>query len=169
MWGLNASYLSNRISQSRPSASIGDESDSYVAVGRAQLRIIERQAADEWNNNHDRPAVAEKIRNFAPTGVCLRLLERIAVCVQLSEPVLLVGETGAGKTANIQHLASLCGRRLLVHNMHVQSDSTELLGVTNLLSFRRSPSRSMLDSVLSFVQRFHEIKMTTFEGSTKEL
>lgn len=53
-------------------------------------------------------------------------MEKLAVCVQLSEPVLLVGETGtgintvqgcinsAGKTTAVQYLADLMGQELVV-------------------------------------------------------
>lgn len=35
----------------------------------------------------------------------MRLLEGVAAAVARAEPVLLVGETGTGKTAIVQHLA----------------------------------------------------------------
>lgn len=44
-------------------------------------------------------------RAFAETGHALRLLEGVAAAVARAEPVLLVGETGTGKTAIVQHLA----------------------------------------------------------------
>ncbi len=44
----------------------------------------------------------------------MQLLEKISVCVQLSEPVLLVGETGTGKTTVVQYLADLLGQKLVV-------------------------------------------------------
>lgn len=43
-------------------------------------------------------------------------LERVAACVALGEPVLLVGETGTGKTTAVQHLAALLGQTLLVYS-----------------------------------------------------
>jgi midasin len=39
----------------------------------------------------------------------VRLLEGVAAAVARSEPVLLVGETGTGKTAIVQHLAEQVG------------------------------------------------------------
>lgn len=39
------------------------------------------------------------------------LLEQVAVCVAKGEPVLLVGETGTGKTSTVQHLAGVTGER----------------------------------------------------------
>ena len=42
--------------------------------------------------------------------------------------MLLVGETGTGKTTAVQHLARSIGKELLVHNLSEQSDSSELIG-----------------------------------------
>lgn len=60
----------------------------------------------------------------------LRLLERLAACISLAEPILLVGETGTGKTTVVQHLATLMPNRPTLHvvNMSQQSDSSDLLG-----------------------------------------
>ena len=50
------------------------------------------------------------LRLYAHTQSSLALLEKVSVCVARSEPVLLVGETGVGKTATISYLAQLTGR-----------------------------------------------------------
>lgn len=46
---------------------------------------------------------------FAATRPSSVLLEQLAVCVSQGEPVLLVGETGTGKTSAVQHLARATG------------------------------------------------------------
>jgi len=46
----------------------------------------------------------------------------------MGDPILLVGETGTGKTSVIQALAAATGSRLLVYNLNVQTDSGDLLG-----------------------------------------
>lgn len=46
---------------------------------------------------------------FAATRPSAVLLEQLAVCVSKGEPVLLVGETGTGKTSTVQHLARVTG------------------------------------------------------------
>lgn len=51
-----------------------------------------------------------------------------AVCVAAGEPVLLVGETGCGKTTMIQVLAAQTGRRLVVQNLSLQTDGSDLIG-----------------------------------------
>ncbi|KAJ2662217.1 AAA ATPase midasin [Coemansia sp. RSA 1200] len=86
-----------------------------LAVGRALLPIA------------DAPAPAARMP-FATTRHASCLLERIAMCVQLAEPALLLGETGTGKTTVVQHLAALARRPLSVFNLSQQSDSSDLLG-----------------------------------------
>uniref|UniRef100_A0A8B9KRB9 Midasin n=1 Tax=Astyanax mexicanus TaxID=7994 RepID=A0A8B9KRB9_ASTMX len=71
--------------------------------------------------------VVEK-QTFAATRPSSVLLEQLAVCVTKGEPVLLVGETGTGKTSTVQYLAGLTGHKLRVVNMNQQSDTADLLG-----------------------------------------
>jgi len=66
--------------------------------------------------------------NFTFTRPASCILERVACCVSNNEPVLLVGETGVGKTSSIQYLAQCMGQKLVVINMNQQSDSADLLG-----------------------------------------
>ena len=47
---------------------------------------------------------------FAHTRQSLLLLESVGRCVQQQEPILLVGETGVGKTALVSYLASITGK-----------------------------------------------------------
>ena len=46
----------------------------------------------------------------------------------MNEPVLLVGETGTGKTTAVQEVARLLGKKLHVLNMNQNTDSADLLG-----------------------------------------
>ena len=45
-------------------------------------------------------------RTFANTAEVLRTLEAVSVAVSQNEPVLLVGETGTGKSTLVQQIAS---------------------------------------------------------------
>ncbi|KAJ9190362.1 hypothetical protein P3X46_001577 [Hevea brasiliensis] len=58
----------------------------------------------------------------------LHVLERISCSVKYNEPVLLVGETGTGKTTLVQNLAKMVGQKLTVLNLSQQSDIADLLG-----------------------------------------
>jgi midasin (ATPase involved in ribosome maturation) len=66
--------------------------------------------------------------SFSFTRPAACLLERVACCVAWNEPILLVGETGTGKTSTVQYLADKTGHSLIVINMNQQSDSADLLG-----------------------------------------
>ena len=46
----------------------------------------------------------------------------------MNEPLLLVGETGTGKTTAVQEVANLLGKKLHVLNMNQNTDSAALLG-----------------------------------------
>ncbi|KAF9464151.1 midasin nuclear AAA ATPase [Collybia nuda] len=68
------------------------------------------------------------MRPFAMHKPAIFLLSRIATAVSLSEPVLLTGETGTGKTSVVTHLASLLRRPLISLNLSHQTESSDLLG-----------------------------------------
>uniref|UniRef100_A0A3B3CZB6 Midasin n=1 Tax=Oryzias melastigma TaxID=30732 RepID=A0A3B3CZB6_ORYME len=93
----------------QPSVRLGE---LQVSVGRATLQRKQAEAVKE---------------TFAATRASSVLLEQLAVCVAKGEPVLLVGETGTGKTSTVQHLARVT-HRLRVVNMNQQSDTADLLG-----------------------------------------
>jgi len=42
--------------------------------------------------------------------------------------VLLVGETGTGKTTAVQEIARVCGKQMHVFNLNQNTDSADLLG-----------------------------------------
>ena len=92
-----------------------------LRIGRASVPIAPGFRADA-------PSGLGSGGSFAHTRQTLSLMERVAACVSMGEPLLLVGETGTGKTTAVQHLANRTGRKLLVHNLSEQTDSSELIG-----------------------------------------
>ncbi|KAI3975195.1 hypothetical protein MKX01_020596 [Papaver californicum] len=72
--------------------------------------------------------VARKLKPFVGLRTSLHVLEKIACSVKYNEPVLLVGETGTGKTTLVQSLAMRLGQPLTVLNLSQQSDVADLLG-----------------------------------------
>ncbi|RLU23785.1 hypothetical protein DMN91_003993 [Ooceraea biroi] len=94
-------------------------SSEVLKAGRAQLLCKKAQYAT---------MIKRKTTKFSDTQSSSCLLECIAGCVTQKEPVLLVGETGTGKTSAIQYLADSTGYKLIVINMNQQSESTDLLG-----------------------------------------
>nr|XP_031828776.1 midasin [Nomia melanderi]XP_031828783.1 midasin [Nomia melanderi] len=107
----------------KPSVNIYKQS---LTVGRAKLDIKRSESVK----------LANKGSNFSYTRPSVCLLERIASCVAQKEPVLLVGETGTGKTSCIQYLAQITGSKLTVINMNQQSESTDLLGGYKPIDFK---------------------------------
>ena len=75
-------------------------------------------------------------RPFAMTDDVLRTLESVSLALQAKEPCLLVGETGTGKTALVQHLAKLMKTKLIVVNLSQQSEAGDLLGGYKPVSLR---------------------------------
>ena len=55
---------------------------------------------------------------YALTGQARRSQEAVAAAVQLQEPVLLVGETGSGKTSLLQQLATQVCPAMTAHTWH---------------------------------------------------
>ncbi|CAI5759429.1 unnamed protein product [Candida verbasci] len=66
--------------------------------------------------------------SFARTNHSLKLMEQIGVALEMVEPVLLVGETGTGKTTVVQQVAKLMNKKLTVINVSQQTESGDLLG-----------------------------------------
>ncbi|KAF8466620.1 hypothetical protein BDZ91DRAFT_848756 [Kalaharituber pfeilii] len=93
--------------------------EKSLSIGRA--RLTKRKVTGIRQSG-------EAIKPFAKTNHMLRLLEQIAVAVRLAEPVLLVGETGTGKTTAVQQLADMLRYKLTVINLSQQTESGDLLG-----------------------------------------
>ncbi|KAL7627174.1 AAA ATPase midasin [Parahypoxylon ruwenzoriense] len=94
-----------------------EESPSNLKIGRAML-----------NRRKHANRVVKSRKPFASTSHSRRLLEQISTAVKLREPVLLVGETGIGKTTVIQQLAESLGHKLVAVNLSQQSEVGDLLG-----------------------------------------
>lgn len=96
-----------------------------ISVGRAILPIIHEteKGFDEEDIIEDKP-----FKSFAMTHNSQRLLESLLVSTRQEEPILLVGETGTGKTTTVSFLADVLGRELISINLSQQSESSDLLG-----------------------------------------
>ena len=140
VWGVSADEAKHRDEAHKPVARLGE---GAVAIGRATLpaeRFSLETERSSWSN----------------TGHAMRILERVASAVQCVEPVLLVGETGTGKTALVQQLASLAGVPLTVVNLSNQSESSDFLG-----GFRPAGARHLC---LPLLPRFREAFDATFDA-----
>lgn len=109
--------------ENKPEVAITEET---ITVGRAKLSrmlpvVTKKRTKLEASHRNDAPI-------FSFTRIAASILERIAICVDQNEPVLLIGETGVGKTSSVQFLAHKLSRRLVVVNMNNQSDVSDLIG-----------------------------------------
>lgn len=96
-----------------------EESEASLTIGRVRL-------SKRTTGRLTKPS--RKARPFANTTHAKRLLEQVGVAVKMSEPVLLVGETGIGKTTVVQQLADSLGFNLTAVNLSQQSEVGDLLG-----------------------------------------
>ncbi|KAM7223879.1 hypothetical protein V8F06_000895 [Rhypophila decipiens] len=93
------------------------DNESRLTVGRASFTKTRRTNR-----------LPKSKRPFATTSHAKRLLEQISVAVDHREPLLLVGETGIGKTTVVQQLAESLGHTLVAVNLSQQSEAGDLLG-----------------------------------------
>ncbi|GMH65392.1 hypothetical protein TrST_g10125 [Triparma strigata] len=90
-------------------------------------------------------------KEIAPTSTLLRLLLLVGKCIAKKEPVLLVGETGCGKTTVIQLYGLLFERKLHVVNCHANTETGDLLGGLRPLRGRGGKVEEMVGSVKDLV------------------
>ena len=95
-----------------------DDGENKLQVGR--VKIPKRNSLARVSKQKKRP--------FANTTHAKKLLEQVGVALKMAEPVLLVGETGIGKTTVIQQLADSLGYKLTAVNLSQQSEVGDLLG-----------------------------------------
>jgi ABC-type lipoprotein export system ATPase subunit len=140
VWGITKDLALNYMMSRKPTMLIGT---NFFEIGRAKFDLTKSIGSFQ-----------ESSTSFSHTSHALRLMESIAVCVRENEPVLLVGETGTGKTTNIQELAASCKRTLVVQNLSLQTDSTDLLGGYRPLEIENVARKIYKDFVDTFVSSF---------------
>lgn len=97
-----------------------EDGPAHLTIGR--VKLPKHRHLNRILKLHKKP------RPFAKTSHAKRLLEQVGVAVNMAEPVLLVGETGIGKTTVIQQLADSLGCKLTAVNLSQQSEVGDLLG-----------------------------------------
>lgn len=122
-WSLPVSVGWDLFSKYRPCFKTDD---SILEIGRAVIPKLRNKRARQRTR-------------LSQTGHTLRHLERSLRCLVTGEHVLLTGETGSGKTAIIQELAALLGKKLTVVNLSRQSELSDLVG-----GFRPSESSTAI-------------------------
>ncbi|KAK3107992.1 AAA ATPase midasin, partial [Teratosphaeriaceae sp. CCFEE 6253] len=97
---------------------------------------------------------------FSTNAHTSRMLERVAAAVINREPLLLVGETGVGKTTAVQHLAHHLGKKLEPFNLSQQSEAGDLLG-----GYKPVTTRSL---IVPMKDEFDELFRASFSTSKNQ-
>lgn len=116
IWTLDGGQLLSFYQNQRPVIEANE--CGALTIGRATLR----------SENTVKTYANGAPFNFAQTQLCMRLLELVSVSVSFNDPVLLVGETGTGKTELVQQLAKLLNKKLIIVNCHFQTEVSDLIG-----------------------------------------
>eukprot|EP00978_Attheya_sp_CCMP212_P021229 scaffold61822_cov52-Attheya_sp.AAC.2 len=91
---------------------------------------------------------------IAPTKGFLRLLTLVQRCIKQKEPVLLVGDTGCGKTTCVQLLAYMMRQKLLVVNCHATTETSDLLGSLRPLRGRERLLNEIMEKAKILVDKW---------------
>ena len=116
VWAVPPSTAEQYSQLAKPAAGV---QGGNLVIGRAQLPLL---------HPLDNSLSARGSSKFAQTGHAMRHMERVAVAAADGEPVLLVGETGTGKTTMVQEIAARVQAKLVVVNLSQQTDSSDLIG-----------------------------------------
>ncbi|XP_055380261.1 midasin [Condylostylus longicornis] len=176
--GINPSRCEHYANEYKPDV---DLNDLCIKIGRVSLNKAKLRSKRDMNEemvNKKRLKLGENTEKeisvqitkkankqsdvFAFTRISVCLLEKVAVCINQNEPVLLVGETGVGKTSCIHYLAKQTNHDLVVINMNNQSDVSDLMGGFRPvdLSYVMMPLRMEFENL--FRKTFNEIKNEKF-------
>lgn len=96
--------------------------DDKIEIGRS---VLIKSAADKALYVKKKTGTNT---DFARTKHSKRLMEQIGMAIEMVDPVLLVGETGTGKTTVVQEVAKMMNKKLTVINVSQQTESGDLLG-----------------------------------------
>ena len=118
-----------------------------LKFGRCELAIT---------NRNSRYVRHPPQNNFSLNRFTRKVVEKVSVAIRGREPLLLIGETGIGKTSAIQHLAKLLGQKLVVINLSQQSESGDILG-----GFKPVTIKAF---VLPLKEEFDDLFMETFSS-----
>ncbi|RLN63377.1 hypothetical protein BBP00_00004192 [Phytophthora kernoviae] len=152
IWDVQAEKIEYYLEQRKPHVTF---SSHEVEFGRVHLPTLSQQAQLQQG---DKPATSSVVM----TGHVLRLLEKLAAIVATCEPALLIGETGCGKTTVIQHMAAAMGQRLIVQNLNIQSDSSDLVGGFKPVEIHLLARPLYIDFVDLFTTTFSQKSNTAF-------
>ena len=132
--------------------------DEKIEIGRA---VLKKSVADKALYVKKKTGTNT---DFARTKHSKRLMEQIGVAVEMVDSVLLVGETGTGKTTVVQEIAKMMNKKLTVINVSQQTESGDLLGGYKPVNTKTVaiPLQEVLESL--FLATFSQKKNAKFSA-----
>ncbi|GMH33343.1 hypothetical protein BSKO_01177 [Bryopsis sp. KO-2023] len=158
IWGLGSHDVEVQQDLNKPSISVKSAS---ISIGRVQLPMVSSELAAAFQRHKTSGMSTKPSDLYSHTGHAVRMMERVGASVRMGEATLLVGDTGTGKTALVQHIAEMVGAKLVVLNLSQQSDSSDLLGGFKPVSAK--------DSLLPLLPRFVELVRLTWTKGNNEV
>jgi midasin len=79
-------------------------------------------------NSEGGPFVPGEDANLVPVPTTMKTLDKIARCVMMDEPMLMVGPTAAGKTSMVRYMAKNTNNNFRRFNLEHQTDVSEFIG-----------------------------------------
>ena len=152
-----------------PFAEETDANGRVLAVSAGHTRLAVKSSSSTRSEMDDlAQSLTGPKRPFVMHKPAIVLLSRIARAVSLSEPILLTGETGTGKTSAVAHLAGLLRRKLVSLNLSHQTESGDLLGGFKPVDARVPGSALMERWGELFGGTFSRKKNEKFEGEVRK-
>ncbi|CAE6540331.1 unnamed protein product [Rhizoctonia solani] len=128
-----------------------------VLIGRSQFQTNVSASAPNTSAS----------TTFALHRPALALLENLAASVKTRESILLVGETGTGKTTSVQQAAQLIRTPLVVLNLSNQSEASDLLGGFRPIDARVPAGQLQETFTQLFSETFSRKKNKSFEDAVR--
>jgi MoxR-like ATPase len=114
--------------QSVLEAELGTTLDPETLYSGESSRLYRRVQAEMPLATADTTHPLHPFRHVVWTKAMRRLFVLVERCLEVKEPVLLVGETGCGKTTVCQILSILLQRELRIVNCHLNTETADFLG-----------------------------------------
>ncbi|GJJ10497.1 hypothetical protein Clacol_004723 [Clathrus columnatus] len=135
-----------------------DTNDRTLSLTIGRIRLVAAPVVGESR-------VSKRL--YATHRSALVLLEKVATCVSMQEPVLLVGETGTGKTTTISYLSAILNRPLISLNLSNQTESSDLLGNFKPVDAKISAGELQQQFIKLFGITFSRKKNAKFEQAVR--
>jgi len=124
-----------------------DNHSGEVGTSLAELNLVQKKLREGT-------LAVEGISGIAITASMKRLWKLVGRCIDHNEPVLLIGETGCGKTTVCQLMAAHKGQEIHILNCHQSTETADIIGGLRPVRGRKK----VLESVVShLVQSWREL------------